>query len=160
VAPSSLDEGRFREVLGHFASGLVVAAGIADGRPVGFTCQAFASASLDPPLVLFCPSRASTTWPRLRSAGVVGLSILEARQESLARAFSASGADKFAGVGWTPSAGGAPLLDGALAWLEVEPVAVHEAGDHHVVVARVLDLVAHEGEPLVFYRGGYGAWRP
>ena len=154
---TNIDRARFREVLGHFATGLVVATASVDGVPHGFTCQSFASVSLDPELVLFCPSKASRSWPKMRDAEVIGLSILAAHQEALARAFSESGADKFAGVGWTPSAGGAPLLEGALAWLEVVVDQVHDAGDHSVVIARVLDLVLHDGEPLLFYRGGYGA---
>ncbi len=155
---SRLDQARFREVLGHFATGLVVATASVEGAPTGFTCQSFASVSLEPELVLFCPAKTSKSWPKMRSAPVLGLSILRDDQEVLARAFSESGADKFAGVGWTPSQGGAPLLEGALAWLEVEIAEVHDAGDHHVVIAKVLDLVLHPGEPLLFFRGGYGSY--
>lgn len=155
---AALDHAHFRQVLGHFATGLVVATASVDGVPLGFTCQSFASVSLEPALVLFCPSKSSKSWPAIRKAEVVGLSILSQTQEALAHIFAESGADKFAGVAWTPSGGGAPLLDGAVAWLEVRVSDVHDAGDHWVVVAAVLDLVLHSGEPLLFYRGGYGSF--
>ena len=155
---SNFDQARFRETLGHFATGLVVATGVTEEGPVGFTCQSFASVSLEPPLVLFCPSKASRTWPKLRRAAAIGLSILGEDQEVLARVFSQSGTHKFDGVGWTASSRGAPLLDGALSWLEVEVVEVHDAGDHEVVFARVLDLGTNPGDPLLFFRGGYGGY--
>ena len=158
MEPRPIDQAHFREALGHFATGLVVATGSGEEGPVGFTCQSFASVSLDPPLVQFCPSKASRTWPKLRRAEVIGLSILGEHQEAVARSFSQSGADKFAGVGWALSSRGAPILEGALGWLEVEVVAVHDAGDHEIVLAQVLDLGTNPGTPLVFYRGGYGGY--
>ncbi len=148
----------FRRVLGHFASGVtVVTARDADG-PTGFTCQSFASLSLDPPLVSFMVARTSTTWPRIARAGVFCVNILGADQGALCRGFAVSGADKFAGVAYGEApATGSPLLDSVPAWIDCRIHAVHTGGDHLIVVGRVAALGAEEdGEPLLFHRGAFG----
>jgi 3-hydroxy-9,10-secoandrosta-1,3,5(10)-triene-9,17-dione monooxygenase reductase component len=151
---------RFRQVLGHFCTGVTVITMRDEGGPAGFACQAFAAVSLDPPLVLFCPSRSSATWPRIAQAGHFCANVLAADQRGLARIFGTSapsGADKFAGVRWSPCSSGAPVLDGALTWAGCAVQAVHEAGDHQVVLGRVTELGACADErPLLFYRGRYG----
>ena len=150
---------RFRQVLGHFGTGVTVITTADEDGPAGFACQSFAAVSLDPPLVLFCPSRVSATWPRIARAGHFCANVLNADQRELARAFGvsgATGADKFAGLRWSPSSSGAPILDGTLTWVGCAVEAVHEAGDHYVVLGRVSELgdcVA--GPPLLFYRGRY-----
>jgi len=156
----TLDRAEFRSVLGHFASGVVVITAIVDGRPVGFTCQSFFSLSLDPPLVALAPGRSSTSWPKIARAERLCVNVLAAGQEALARAFAVSGADKFSGVGWSaPSTpGGGPRLHGALAWIDRVVEQVHDGGDHFLVIAAVLGLVAGQGSPLVFYRGGFGSF--
>jgi len=151
------EPGRFRQVLGHFCTGVTVITTVDEGGPAGFACQSFAALSLDPPLVLFCPSRSSATWPRIARAGHFCANVLAAGQEKLARVFGTSGTDKFAGVSWSPAPSGAPILAGALTWVGCTVEAVHEAGDHHVVLGRVTDLGAVGRErPLLFYRGRYG----
>ena len=83
--------------------------------------------------------------------------VLTTRQRELARVFGTAGADKFAGVAWSPSASGAPILAGVLTWVACKVEAVHEAGDHHVVLGRVVELGPCRAEqPLLFYRGRYG----
>ncbi len=155
---SSIDAAHFREVLGHFASGVTVVTAMED-RPVGFTCQAFAALSLDPPLVLLAPAKSSTSWPKIAQAGAFCVNILASDQEALARSFSVSGGDKFEGVGWRPGAAtGAPILDGALAWSECQLGEIHDSGDHEVVTGQVVALGVGRGEPLVFYRGGFGTF--
>src|SRR5580698_3750915 len=94
---------RFRQVLGHFATGVTVITGLHSGEPAGFACQAFAALSLDPPLVLFCPGKVSGTWPRIARTGELGINILADDQRELARKFGVSAADKFDGVRWTPA---------------------------------------------------------
>lgn len=153
---SSVDTQQFRRVLGHFATGVTVVTGSDGGQPVGFACQAFAAVSLDPPLVLFCPGRSSKTWPVIERSGRFCVNVLAARQQELSHRFGSRGIDKFAGVRWSPSPGGAPVLDGILSWIDAEIEIVHDAGDHHVVIGRVTDLGAGAGDrPLLFYRGGY-----
>jgi 3-hydroxy-9,10-secoandrosta-1,3,5(10)-triene-9,17-dione monooxygenase reductase component len=154
----SVDESRFRDVLGHFASGVTVVTAM-DTDPVGFTCQAFAALSLDPPMVLLAPAKSSTSWPRIARAGAFCVNVLASDQASLARSFSVSGADKFAGVEWLPGeATGAPVLAGALAWAECRLEQIFDSGDHELVTGFVLALGVGDGEPLLFYRGGFGTF--
>lgn len=150
------DPQRFRQVLGHFATGVTVITGMHEGEPVGFACQAFTALSLDPPLVLFCPGKTSGTWPRIARIGQLGVNVLTADQRDLARKFGVSAADKFDGVRWTPAANGAPILADVLAWASCAVETVHEAGDHFIVIARVTELgECVAGDPLLFYRGRF-----
>jgi 3-hydroxy-9,10-secoandrosta-1,3,5(10)-triene-9,17-dione monooxygenase reductase component len=150
------DTGRFREVMGHFATGVTIITAMEDEGPVGFTCQAFASLSLEPPLVALAPGKSSTSWPRIAQAGSFCVNILAEDQEALCRDFAVSGGDKFAGVGWRIAANGSPLLDGVLAWMECDLLATHDAGDHELVIGSVHDMGVTRGRPLVYYRGGFG----
>jgi 3-hydroxy-9,10-secoandrosta-1,3,5(10)-triene-9,17-dione monooxygenase reductase component len=152
---------RFRQVLGHFCTGVTVITALVDqAQPVGFACQSFAAVSLEPPLVLFCPSRRSATWPRIERAGHFCANVLTDGQRELSRIFgisAATGTDKFAGLRWSPCSSGAPVLEGALTWIGCAVQDVHEAGDHYVVIGRVTELgpYAPEQNPLLFYRGRY-----
>jgi 3-hydroxy-9,10-secoandrosta-1,3,5(10)-triene-9,17-dione monooxygenase reductase component len=150
------DSGEFRTVLGHFASGVALVTGTHHDHPAGLTCQSFFSLSLDPPLVALAPGRSSTSWPRVSSTGNICINVLSSDQEALARTFAKTGADKFAGVGWSPAANGAPRLHGAIAWIDCTIEDSREVGDHYLVVARVEELGTGPGRPLLFYRGGFG----
>ena len=159
--PRVVDSGVLRDVLGHFASGVTVVTAVTDDGPIGFTCQSFSSLSLDPPLVVFAPSRASRTWPRLRAIGRFCINVLAEGQDDVSQNFARSSADKFAGVPWMPSAHGSPVLDGVVAWIDGALTAEYDGGDHTLAVARVLDLGAEPGRrPLLFHRGAYGLLRP
>ncbi|MEU0571778.1 flavin reductase family protein [Nonomuraea sp. NPDC005983] len=156
-----LDSRRFRQVLGRFATGVVAITALdpVNGEPCGLAANSFTSVSLDPPLVGFCVAHTSTSWPRVRGAKVVTVNVLAEHQQPVCAQLAAKGGDKFAGLTWTGSPGGNPVLDGALAWLDCAVEAEHPAGDHVIVVARVLQLDTHaEGGPLVFFRGGYGGF--
>jgi flavin reductase (DIM6/NTAB) family NADH-FMN oxidoreductase RutF len=156
-----VDSRVLRDVLGHFASGVTVVTAVTDDGPIGFTCQSFSSLSLEPPLVVFAPSRTSRTWPRLREIGRFCINVLAEGQDDVSQNFARSAADKFAGVRWTPSAHGSPVLDGVVAWIDGELTAEYDGGDHTLAVARVLDLGAEPGRrPLLFHRGAYGLLRP
>lgn len=145
-----------RRVLGSFASGVVVVTGDDGGAPVGITCQSFASVSLDPPLVLFCPARTSSSWPRIEASGRFVVNVLASDQRPLSDRFSVRRQDKFADLVWEDTAWG-PCLPGALATVFCTVEAVHPGGDHHIVVGRVEQLVAHrDDDPLVFFRGAFG----
>jgi flavin reductase (DIM6/NTAB) family NADH-FMN oxidoreductase RutF len=152
----AFDTGRFREIMGHFATGVTIITAMEDEGPVGFTCQAFASLSLEPPLVVLAPGKNSTSWPRIAQAGAFCVNILAEDQEALCRDFAVSGGDKFAGVGWRIGGNGAPQLEGVLAWLECGLLATHDAGDHELVIGSVEDMGLARGRPLVYYRGGFG----
>lgn len=152
----AFDAARFRQVLGHFPTGVtVITATTADG-PAGLAIGSFFSVSLDPPLVGFCPARTSSTWPRIRAAGRFCVNVLAGDQEDVSRRFAGKDPDKFAGLGWSASLNGAPRLADVVAWIDCTVAAVHEAGDHDVVVGAVEALdVVREAEPLLFFRGGY-----
>ena len=157
LPPAVVDPRVMRDVLGHFVSGVTVVTAMTPEGPIGFTCQSFSSLSLDPPLVAFAPARTSSTWPKLREAGRFCVNVLSEEQSDLSRQFARSGTDKFAGVTWTPSPHGSPVLDGVVAWIDSELWAEYDGGDHTIVVARVLDLGADPSKtPLLFHRGAYG----
>lgn len=158
---AGFDSARFRQVLGHFPTGVtVITAGKGSDR-AGVAIGSFFSVSLDPPLVGFCAGKQSSTWPRIRETGSFCVNVLADNQEDVSRAFASKAADKFEGLGYSPGPfSGAPLLDGALAWIDCEIAAVHDAGDHEIVVGLVHDLgVTDETGPLVFFRGGYANLR-
>jgi 3-hydroxy-9,10-secoandrosta-1,3,5(10)-triene-9,17-dione monooxygenase reductase component len=149
---------RFRAVLGHFCTGVTVVTGMSGDVPVGFACQAFAALSLDPPLVLFCPQRTSRSWAAIASSGRFCVNVLAESQRDVSAVFGTAGADKFSCVGWSSSPSGSPVLDGALTWVDCSVTAVHEAGDHYVVIGQVTSLGEPRVErPLLFYQGHYVA---
>lgn len=157
----AVDEAQIRWVLGHFCSGVTVITAVLGGKPVGFTCQSFASLSLDPPMVTFAPSRTSTTWPKIRQAGVFCINVLSDAHSGLSNTFARSGTDKFAGVRWWSSREGTPVLDGVVAYVDCRVWAEYDGGDHTIVAASVLDFAADSTRrPLVFYRGQYGLQGP
>ena len=153
---SGFDQARFREVLGHFATGITIVTATDEGEPVGFSCQSFAALSLDPPMVILAPAKSSTSWPRIARAGSFCVNILGEHQEAVCRAFAVSGGDKFDGVDWTPGVTGSPLIDGSLATVECTLGAIYEGGDHELVTGHVLDMEIGKGTPLIFYRSGFG----
>ena len=150
---------RFRDVLGHYASGVTIVTAVSDGEPVGMTCQSFSSVSLDPPLVLFVPARTSRAYPRIRRAGVFCVNLLSDGQQALSNQFAGripeGATGKYAGVDWSPApATGSPLLAGVHAFVDCTVHAVHEAGDHDIVVGRVQALGhADDGGPQLYNRG-------
>ncbi|CAN5130649.1 flavin reductase family protein [soil metagenome] len=157
MSERGFDGARYRQVLGHFPTGVCVVAGFHEDKPVGLAIGSFFSISLDPPLVGFCAATSSSTWPKLRQAGQFCINILAEDQEEISRIFASKDADKFAGLGWSRSPLGSPRVDRALAWVDCDLDQVHPAGDHEIVVGAVHDLqVEREGGPLVFFRGGYG----
>lgn len=149
-----------RDVLGHFATGVVVVtARQTDGTLLGFTCQSFASLSLDPPLISFAPARSSSTWPRIREVKNFCVNVLAADHRDLSAGFARSGTavDKFAGVDWCPAPSGAPVIEGVSAWIDCTLWSEYDGGDHTIVVGHVHDLGSDPATlPLLFYRGAYG----
>ncbi len=157
MSAPTIDPAQFRQVLGHFPTGVAVVTAMHEGVPVGLSIGSFTSVSLDPPLVAFFPSKTSTSWPVIEASGAFCANVLAEDQEELSRLFAGKAEDKFAGIGWRPGPTGSPVLDGVLAWIDCDIERVEEAGDHWYVLGRVRDLAATgTGGPLVFFRGGYG----
>jgi 3-hydroxy-9,10-secoandrosta-1,3,5(10)-triene-9,17-dione monooxygenase reductase component len=153
---------RFRDVLGRFASGVTVVTAMSGEGPVGMTCQSFSSVSLDPPLVLFVPAKTSRAWPLMQRSGRFCVNFLADDQAELSNTMASRGTDKFAGISWRRSeTTGSPLLDGVLGYVDCAIHSVQEAGDHYVVIGRVLDLVSSDADkPLLFYQGKYATTDP
>jgi 3-hydroxy-9,10-secoandrosta-1,3,5(10)-triene-9,17-dione monooxygenase reductase component len=152
----SFDMAKFKEAMSTFATGITVVAGIEDGKPVGFTCQSFVSLSIDPPYIAVAPARTSTSWPRIAKAGSFCVNVLGEHQRELCQGFAVSGGNKFDGVAWSPAPEtGSPLIEGSLAWVDCSVELVHDAGDHELIIGRVLDLDVGEGLPLLFFRSKF-----
>jgi flavin reductase (DIM6/NTAB) family NADH-FMN oxidoreductase RutF len=154
------DTGQLRSALGRFATGVtVVAAG--SRTPCGMTANSFTSVSVDPPLVLVCVNRGSALYRAVLSEGSFAVSVLAGHQEDLARYFAdharPRGAAEFAAVCWSPGPGtGAPVLKGALAWLDCAVATSYEGGDHEIFLGSVLATgVGPERDALLFFRGGF-----
>ncbi|HLM64021.1 MAG TPA: flavin reductase family protein [Acidimicrobiales bacterium] len=159
---SAVDGARFRQVLGHFPTGVTVITAAGPDGPAGLAVGSFFSVSLDPPLVAFCAAKTSSSYPKVEAAGHFVVNVLGDDQEDVCRVFAGKG-DKFAGLGYRPSPGsGAPVINDVLAWIDCDIDTVHEAGDHWIVVGHVRELEVGDesGGPLVFYRGGYGRFAP
>jgi len=146
-----------RHALGHFATGVTVVTGTTlDGDPVGFACQSFASVSLDPPLVLFCADHRGRSWPIMRDTGLFTVNVLHHEQHDIIERFGSPSGARFDGLDWYPSADGGPSLADALMRIHCSVEQVHVAGDHDVVIGRVLSLDdPGAGRPMLFYRGQF-----
>jgi 3-hydroxy-9,10-secoandrosta-1,3,5(10)-triene-9,17-dione monooxygenase reductase component len=152
AAPGT-DERRLRTALGRFATGVAFVTADVGGTPLGLIVSTFTAVSLEPPLVSFCPARHSLTWRRMRSVGSFTIHVLAARHAGFARHAAEPGADRFADAG--------PVLRDALAVLECEIDAEHAAGDHWIVVGRVLELhLPADRPPLVYWAGAFGDFHP
>jgi 3-hydroxy-9,10-secoandrosta-1,3,5(10)-triene-9,17-dione monooxygenase reductase component len=161
----SIDPNKFRQVLGHFPTGVTVVTGTFEGEPVGFTIGSFTSVSLDPPLVGFLPMVSSERWHAIRASGAFCVNVLGHGHGDLCWQFAKSSIEHpFEGVAWHPSAiTGSPVLDEAIAFMDCTIDEVYDAGDHHFVMGRVVELEhAHpdtEPVPLLFYRGKLGQFQ-
>lgn len=154
--PAVPDTRAFRDALGTFATGVAFVTAAPGGRPAGLIVNSLTSVSLDPPLIAFCPARASFTWERMRRTGRFGVNVLARQHEAFARRAIPVDADRFAGIDWELGHGGVPLITNALAALECEIVAEHATGDHWIVVGRVEGLRNRGvGEPLIFFAGEF-----
>ena len=153
---TDFDSAYFRAVLGHVPTSVVVITGCdKDDRPVGITIGSFASVSLDPPLVGFFPGVQSRSWAAIKESGKFCVNVLGADQEQLCWAFAKEGDDKFAGLGWSQSVMGQPLLDGVIASIDCEIESETVAGDHYFVLGRVVGLEhsRNAADAMVFFRG-------
>lgn len=152
------DPAGFRRVLGRFTTGVtVVTTCDAERRPAGLTVNAFASVSLDPPLVLACVDRRSETHDLIAGSGIFAVNILARGQEAIARRFADDARElRFEGIAWRTEQTGAPVFDEVLAWIDCRVHAAVPAGDHTIYIGEVRAADARDGDPLVFYTRSYG----
>ena len=152
-----MDSQQFRAALGLFATGVtIVTVRSADGGLVGLTANSFNSVSLDPPLVLWSLARRAGSMPVFTRGSHYAINILAADQKELAQRFAMRDIDRFAGVAWREGAGGAPVLDGAVAVFECANRSRYEEGDHVIFVGEVERCTARPGaQPLIFHGGRY-----
>jgi len=158
LSSTAIEPLRFREALGHYASGITVITSNIEGEPIGFTCQSFHSVSMNPPLVSFNVMSVSGSYPKIRQAGRFAVNILSDEQVGISNQFAQRGADKWRGVEWKESPLGNPLIAGSLHWLDCEIHAEHAAGDHLIVIGEVKALDLQEAtstKPLLYFKGQY-----
>lgn len=155
------DTTSLRTVYGAFPTGVTAIAALIDGPPVGLVANSFTTVSLAPPLVSVCMAHTSSTWPVLRRAERLGISVLGAEHRSICRRLAGPSDERFTGVAWRATPDGAVLLDGAGAWLECSVDKEVRAGDHDIVVLRVHDLHADKAvDPLVFHASTFRSLGP
>jgi flavin reductase (DIM6/NTAB) family NADH-FMN oxidoreductase RutF len=145
-----------RRAFGCFVTGVTVVTAIdGEGRPRGFTANSFTSVSLDPPLVLVCIARTTGSYPLFSRTAHFAINILSEEQRPISSRFASKDVDKFAQVQWRPGHTGSPLIAGTVAWLDCRAEQQIDAGDHLILVGRVLDFQHSAQTPLGFCRGNY-----
>lgn len=158
----ALEHLELRRVFAAYPTGVAAIAALIDGEPHGIAASSFVSVSLDPPLVSVCVAHTSTTWPALRFAPRLGISVLAAHQEVASRQLSARDSARFTALAWRATGDGAIRICGASAWLDCGIEQQIPAGDHDIVLLRVHDLgaAADEVPPLVFHGSSYRRLQP
>src|SRR5882762_1355275 len=167
MAPEPIDPRTFRHVLGQFCTGITIITSMSESatgaQPIGFACQSFAALSLDPPLVLFCPTKMSRSWQAIEASGKFCVNVLHENQKDVSARFGSKEPDKFGGIDWSPSALGSPVIGGTLAHIDCAVSSVHDGGDHFVVFGAVhwlSEIPKTKPRPLLFYRGEYTGIEP
>jgi len=147
----------FRDALSRFASGVTVVTGVRpDGGLAGVTASAFTSVSLRPPLIAICLDKATTCIEAFTRGSHFAIHVLGERQKALSVHFARRSLDKFRTIDYRLSRQGCPLLEGGLAIIECSRAAVHDAGDHFLILGKVETLnTAANGVPLLHFRGDY-----
>lgn len=150
-----VDPAEFRQLCGHFATGVVIITATgAGGQPAGMTANSFASVSLGPPLISVNVDRAADMHAVLRNAGQFAINILGSGQETLSRRFAGNTSGRFDGIGYRVDEGFV-LLEGTIATVTCESHSTFDAGDHTIYIGRVVGGSVTPGRPLLYYRGGY-----
>ena len=152
-----IDKDSFKDVLRKWASGVTVVTTRSGDKMHGMTVSAFSSVSADPPLVLVCASKSSTTHEVIEEGGVFTVNILAAHQASISNVFASAEHEdtRLECVRWSEGETGAPLIDEALACLECTVTSAHHEGSHTIYVGRVEAAHTSDAEPLLYYKGGY-----
>ncbi len=147
----------FRDLMGHFCTGVTIVTGCLEGAPWGFTAQSFVALSLEPELIAVCPANSSDSWPSIARSHAFCVNFLKDTQADLSGRFAQTGTDKFDGIAWCAKATGSPVLGSSIAYVDCSLVREVEAGDHSIAIGKVeeLGLIDSDASPLLFYRGAY-----
>jgi len=146
----------FRAALRRFPTGVTIVTTLLEGKAKGFTANAFSSVSSEPPMVLVCVNRQARTHPLIALAGRFCVNVLRLEQQWLAERFAARNEeDPFAELPFRRGETGAPILDGALAYLDCELAEEHSAGTHTVFLGNVLACGSSDGAPLGYFNAAY-----
>ncbi|MBE1534220.1 flavin reductase family protein [Actinomadura algeriensis] len=157
LEPVTGDPAQLKEAYGCFPSGVTALCALDGDEPVGMAASAFTCVSIEPGLVSVCLRNSSSTWPRLRGARRLGVSVLAEHQGDACRALSVKTGDRFAGVDWSAGAAGAVFVPGAVAWLECSTEEELPAGDHTIALLAVHALRIDPGRrPLIFHGSRFG----
>ncbi|OLT11374.1 flavin reductase [Actinomadura sp. CNU-125] len=157
LEPVTGDPAQLKAAYGCFPSGVTALCALDGGEPAGMAASAFTCVSIDPGLVSVCLRNGSSTWPRLRRAGRLGVSVLAEHHNEACRALSAKTGDRFAGVGWSTGAAGAVYVQDAVAWLECSIAEELPAGDHTIALLAVHALrIDPARRPLIFHGSRFG----
>jgi flavin reductase (DIM6/NTAB) family NADH-FMN oxidoreductase RutF len=152
----SCDQDVFRDVIGHFASGVTIITARHENVDYGLTVSAVTSLSLEPPMMLVCVNKSSRTLPAIRQSGTFGVNILGESQGELAQLFASASDAKFEGVEVVYTELGNPLLKEALAHLECQVIQEITGGTHSVFLSVVQRAERFDGAPLAYFRGRFG----
>ncbi|WBU57855.1 flavin reductase family protein [Paracoccus sediminicola] len=155
--PSPENARAFRDALGQFGTGVTVVTAMGDDGPVGMTANSFASISMEPPLVMWSPAKASRRFRHFAAAQHFAIHVLSETQAQICMGFART-PDMFDRLDWHASPEGVPLLEGCLSRFECVQSAVHDAGDHAIVVGEVMRTTTTDGAPLLFYKGRIGGF--
>jgi flavin reductase (DIM6/NTAB) family NADH-FMN oxidoreductase RutF len=157
---TSIDQKLFREVTGHYPTGVAVVTGRdADGELLALVVGTFSSVSLDPPLVSFMPMKTSRTFTRMKDCASLCINIIGGEQEREVLTIAQRWENKFEGIDWFPSPSGNPVLADSVAWIDTRPYSTVDAGDHWIALREVTDMaVTNPVSPLIFFQGGYGSF--
>lgn len=154
----TFDPKAFRQALGCFPTGVAVVTACGEAADIGITVNSFTSVSLDPPLVMWCIDKRSDRFKAFTGAGGYTISILGTEHQNVSARLARQGEHSLEHLALRKTESGPPALADALAIFECESHAVHDGGDHAILVGRVVRFFRQEaGEPLVFFRGRYGA---
>lgn len=161
----SADQAAFRKAMGCFATGVTILTLDQGSEVHGMTANSFSSVSLDPQLILVCVDNRTQTHAQLHARKRFGVNVLSEGQQAISEYYARPDrthqrAEAEAGARFDRTPHGTPVLHGALAYMECRLHTAHVAGDHTIFIAEVEDVVMHEGEPLIFFRGKYGAMGP
>ena len=156
---TDIDSGVFRNVLGHFPTGVTAVTAVNNGKPIGMAIGSFTSVSLEPPLVAFLPGKESGSWKEIREAGSFCVNVMGQDQMEVCGVMASRAEDKFADGEWSPAGSGSPIISGSIAYIDCDIEMIHDGGDHDIVIGRVLKLeVMDSKSPLVFFQGNYGTF--